>query len=738
MRNPSGAGKGPGGGTIALAYGLLALLVFSRCLFLPRAYFDSDLLAQFAPWRDFLKAELAQGRFPLWDPYLLGGQPFLADLQNMMLYPPNYLTLPFAVPLGLSLFIALHWTWAALGMRYWLRVTGLGEAAAGVGALAFALSGFFWMELIHPPVLAAFAWMPWWFAGLERLARDPQPRAAFLAGLAFALLGLGGSFQVGLGAFYAGAAYLALRAFQEGRFTPQSLAKAALFLGLGALPLLSQLIPTFEFASLSNRSTPADYLTFNASFSMDPASLFHAWFPTLDLPPTTTLDQAVQAQEHQFLSVELYLGPWVFFLAALAFRTPGPRGPALFFLAAALTTLALCVGSAFPLHRWVTLLLPGFSHLRGPFRFSYFWAFSLATLAAWGFESLREKKFPPAWLQAGGLYALALLLAALIHPARASWEILGLGLGLAALPLLGSKRRDWGLGLFALALLLPLLARGWGLFSPAPLANFDYPKNSAALISLTAPQMPARVFIDPENVPYPVRVRHTLYVSYYPENAFAALRIKDFGGYNPLSLSAVNNLRFLPPQTIFKLMAVKGFATSHDLKSLPGFRQTRADSLFFYQSLFSGAEAYAPRFFQVLPEAKSRLARMGSPDFDPYREGILDAPLPEGLGRRLSGQDAALSYQWLRDEPTAQSFRLSTARDSLVVFAEVDYPGWKAALDGKPTDLFMADHVLRAVFVPAGTHQVDFKYQPWWAPCLPLPWLFCLLGGLWLWRRKGH
>src|SRR5581483_236567 len=169
-------------------YGLLSLIAFFPCLFMGQAYFDNDLLAQFGPWRSFLRDQLSQGHFPLWNPYSLGGQPFFADLQNMMLYPFNYLTLPFSVAYGFGVFFFLHLFWAASGMHLWLRSLKLSENTCLVGALLFAFSGFFWLEIIHPPVLAAYAWLPWLFGRLESLALDPKPRNAFYAGLCFAML----------------------------------------------------------------------------------------------------------------------------------------------------------------------------------------------------------------------------------------------------------------------------------------------------------------------------------------------------------------------------------------------------------------------------------------------------------------------------------------------------------------------------------------------------------------------
>ncbi|MGH7739945.1 MAG: hypothetical protein ACREL1_07340, partial [bacterium] len=591
----------------------------------------------------------------------------------------------------------------------------------------------------------AFAWLPLWFACLEILIQERKPQAAFLSGLVFALLFLSGSFQVFLGAFYGGLGYFIFRFFQtsKNKNSARVNIQAFLFFLAGSFPLWGQLIPSLEFFSLSNRGGgPQNYWTFNANYSLNPLALDHALFPALHLPMGQWMDHAVQ-NNRDFLANALYLGIWIPVLALFAFRPKKDQENAhpRFFLIAGLFTLTLCFGGYFFIYHLVAHWVPGFADLRAPYRLSYFWVFSMATLAAGGWQSLesmwRHRQLPKIWLTAAGFYGLTALVIAAFRPEKTVWELSALLLGFMGFGLTLRKKTKWiGLNLLGVALLLPLLLRGWEIFFPAPYSNFDFAANSKSLMKLTSPLMPSRIMLDPHQVPYPIKVRGKLYVSYYPENVFVALRLKDFGGYNPLSLKSVNDLRFLPTDKLFKLMAIQGFLTDKAGSALRGFDEKTDTFLHLYKSRFSGALAFAPQRWQVLEKSQDQLTAMKASAFDPYHEGILSNPLPTSESSRLTGKPAALRYRLLKDEPSAQSFQISLSRDSLVVFSEVAYPGWEARLDGVPAKILTADHALRAIFIPAGSHRVDFTYQPWWMPWIFAPWVFTLAVGFWLFRQE--
>ena len=47
------------------------------------------------------------------------------------------------------------------------------------------------------------------------------------------------------------------------------------------------------------------------------------------------------------------------------------------------------------------------------------------------------------------------------------------------------------------------------------------------------------------------------------------------------------------------------------------------------------------------------------------------------------------------------------------MFSEVYYPaGWNAYIDGKKADYAKVNYVLRGMTVPAGKHEIVFKFEP--------------------------
>lgn len=53
-----------------------------------------------------------------------------------------------------------------------------------------------------------------------------------------------------------------------------------------------------------------------------------------------------------------------------------------------------------------------------------------------------------------------------------------------------------------------------------------------------------------------------------------------------------------------------------------------------------------------------------------------------------------------------------TAQPRLLVLSEMFFPGWRAFIDGQATPIHRANYLFRSVVVPAGRHEVVFRYRP--------------------------
>ncbi|MDP2335182.1 MAG: YfhO family protein [Bacteroidota bacterium] len=100
-------------------------------------------------------------------------------------------------------------------------------------------------------------------------------------------------------------------------------------------------------------------------------------------------------------------------------------------------------------------------------------------------------------------------------------------------------------------------------------------------------------------------------------------------------------------------------------------------------------------------------------NLDPRSIAIINKSFEKELGGYRSGSGEGeiklTEYQpnYLKYEATVNS------TVQLAVFSEIYYPkGWKSFVDGKETEHVQADFVLRAMVIPAGKHQIEFKFEP--------------------------
>lgn len=112
---------------------------------------------------------------------------------------------------------------------------------------------------------------------------------------------------------------------------------------------------------------------------------------------------------------------------------------------------------------------------------------------------------------------------------------------------------------------------------------------------------------------------------------------------------------------------------------------------------------------RVVPDREERLRLLADPARDAVRELILEE-LPSGT--TAGGEHAAdveVRVEAWDDERIELSLDAPVA--GFVRVADPFDPGWTARVDGAPAPLLVADHFLRAVPVPAGSHRVVLAYD---------------------------
>lgn len=145
------------------------------------------------------------------------------------------------------------------------------------------------------------------------------------------------------------------------------------------------------------------------------------------------------------------------------------------------------------------------------------------------------------------------------------------------------------------------------------------------------------------------------------------------------------------------------------------FRLAFSGDVKIYENVEALPRAWCTALARAATNDDEAIALMQAPAFDPAREVVLVGA--EGAGRldagSVSDQPVSLSACRL---VTYESERVVVDADlpqaGYLVLADAYYPGWTARVDGEPVTIERADVMFRAVPVPAGTHRVEFRYEP--------------------------
>jgi hypothetical protein len=385
-------------------YGVVTLFLFRKFVFTGEMLFGTDTVSLGYMARAFFAEALKGGTFPLWNPVILGGTPFLDSLAGGdSLYPTSILLLIMAPFRALGWKLVIHVFLAGLFTYGWIRALGRSQPAALLSGLAFLMAPFM-VTLVYPGhdgKLFVTALTPLLFWAVEKALAKGRLLAFSGMAAVIGLVILTTHFQQAYFLFGAVGIYAVSRTallWKDGLAPTTAGLRFGLFLAfsvLGAGVAGVQLLPAVDYVLESSRRTATTTqasdegsVAYSSSWSMHPeevAAMVVPEFVGSSVGGAAWTSGTYWGRNFFKLNHE-YAGLVVLLLAGLAFFGAPARGIRLTFLGIGGVALLYTLGLHTPVWRIFYEVVPGISLFRAPSIAAFLFGFGAVTLMAFGVD----------------------------------------------------------------------------------------------------------------------------------------------------------------------------------------------------------------------------------------------------------------------------------------------------------------------------------------------------------------
>lgn len=97
-------------------------------------------------------------------------------------------------------------------------------------------------------------------------------------------------------------------------------------------------------------------------------------------------------------------------------------------------------------------------------------------------------------------------------------------------------------------------------------------------------------------------------------------------------------------------------------------------------------------------------------EIDPAKTCLLDISKFQVNQKEFSSEGTIRLIEY---KPDYLKYEASLSDKGFAVFSEIYYPiGWKATIDGSPSDIKRVNYALRGMEIPSGNHTIEFIFEP--------------------------
>jgi hypothetical protein len=748
---------------------------------------NSDQYKAGYAFREFAATTLkTTGHFPLWDPYLFGGMPYVAAMHGDIFYPTFLLRMIMPTDVAMTWGFIIHIFLAGLFTYGFLRALGYSFYGALVGGIAYMMSGQIasYVSPGHDGKLFVSALFPlalWMlYLGFRKEKNWSWGAFALIIGLCV----LSPHPQLLQYTLLAAGAYSLFLAFAslDGVKLPRDVAikrlGAALIavvvgLAIGAV----QYLPVREYVKWSPRAGGFGDYTTATSYAWPSDELLNVY-----LPQFSGMLNNYSGPNLIHLHSD-YVGVVVLILAGAAFiglRGDPRRKHILFWSVTLLVTLLWSLGGATPFYRIPYEIIPGTKYFRAPATIFFVGTLAIALLAATGTERFLQLRVSRKYLVGWAIWGLVIALlastgvlsniaesfaderildrvaanrSALIFGAWRSLAFILLVLGLwFALTRGKISSKAAALALVALtAVDLWTIEHVYWMFMPP--ANVIY-ASDATVEALRKEPQPGRVFT------FQIRPSAQRDV-FLTGDALMTHRIRLTSGYHGNEIGRYATLigENSSPDQLFNPNVLQLTNTQYFLTNIPELPfvqgttlmngpvlNASGDSVFLFRVTKSNPYSWVTPVAVKAPDDQV-LATILNPRFELTRAALFDTSANVTVAQGVQSLPPALSIKTSvrHYEPGRVQIDLDAPapQGASLVVSENYYPGWTAAVDGKPARLGRADYTMIGVELPTGARSVELNFtSPTYQKGKMITWIaialgFLMLGaGVWRDRRR--